>query len=195
MARNTYIILSFLFLGWIGYAQNYRWSVTLSYPITIDKNFIGENYKGFLDLGINYKFLNYEYVSIAADFHMGALSNNDNFDLAQLDGYKAIAYNIEPKISVIGTLPNIEVLHPFLGVGYSFYAFDISGVNQGLGIVEDGETLHGFSINGGFKIDLTQRVFALLEYDFTRLERRNLVPDTRYNRNINFIKLGAGFRW
>jgi opacity protein-like surface antigen len=86
-------------------------------------------------------------------------------------------------------------VHPYIGLGYSFYVFDISGVNPGLGIVEDGETLYGFSFNLGIQTDLSDRLFINIEYDFSRVDRNDLVPDTRYNKNINLIKLGAGFRF
>jgi hypothetical protein len=175
--------------------QNYKWSVSLNYPITIDQNFIGENYTGFLDAGLSYHCVNFEYVSIGTTFNAGILSNNDNLDISSIDSYKAIVYSLEPKINFKGTIPSLEMVHPYLGLGYSFFIFDISGVNQGLGIVEDGETLYGFSFNTGFQVDLSIRFYINLEYDFTRVERTNLVPDTRYNKNINFVKLGAGYRF
>ena len=175
-------------------AQNYKWQINLNYPITIDQNFIGENYTGFLDFGIGYYCVNYDYLSIGATFNAGIVSNNSNVDF-DLDSFRAVAYVLQPKITFIGTIPEIERFHPYIGLGYSFFIFDISGVNQGIGIVESGETLTGFSFNTGFNIDISTRIFINLQYDFTRLERENLIPDTRYNKNVNLIKLGAGFRF
>ena len=177
------------------HGQNYRWTTSLNYPITIDQNFIGENYNGFLDIGLSYQCVNYDYLSIGASINAGIFSNNDNLDITSIDNFKAITYSIEPKISFIGTIPSLEVIHPFIGLGYSFFLFDISGVNQGLGIVEHGDTLYGFSFNTGLQIDISNRVFINLEYDFTKVDRDDLVPDTRYNKNVNFVKLGAGFRF
>ncbi|WP_115462953.1 outer membrane beta-barrel protein [Winogradskyella aurantiaca] len=176
-------------------AQNYKWFVNLNYPITIDKNFIGENYTGFIDLGLRYYLAEFEYLSLGASFNTSILANNDNLDITSLGNYKAIAFGLQPKITILGKIPTLEVLHPFLGVGYSFYLFSITGVNPGLGIVENGETLSGLSFNGGFDIDISDHVIIHLEYYFTRLQRSNLVPDTRYNKNINLVKLGAGYRF
>ena len=176
-------------------AQDYKWFVNLNYPITIDKNFIGENYTGFLDLGLRYYCAEFEYLSLGASFNASVLANNDNLDINSLGNYKAIAFGLQPKVTLMGKIPSLEVLHPFLGLGYSFYLFNITGVNPGLGIVENGETLGGISFNGGFDIDVSDRVFIHLEYYFTRLQRSNLVPDTRYNKNINLVKLGAGYRF
>jgi opacity protein-like surface antigen len=195
MSRHCHSIFIGLFLSVSLYGQDYKGSFSLSYPITIDQNFIGENYVGFLDVGLSYHCVNYQYISIGASFDASIFSNNDNLDLSSLDSYKAIAYILEPKINIVGTIPSLEMIHPFVGLGYSFLLFDISGVNPGLGIIEDGETLYGFSFNTGLKTDVSKRVFVILEYDFTRVERDGLVPNTRYNKNVNFIKLGVGFRF
>jgi len=176
-------------------AQDYKWKAQINYPIAFDQNFFGETYTGFLDFGIAYHLLNYDRLAIGASFNFGIFSNNDNFDITSVLGYKAIAYSLQPKITITGTIPGLELVHPYFGLGYSFFMFDISGVNQGIGIIEDGDTISGFTINGGLHIDLTARVFFNLEYDFSRISRDNVVPDTRFFKNINFIKLGAGYRF
>lgn len=175
-------------------SQDYQWQIGLNYPIPIDQNFIGDNYTGFLDLGVKYYCVNYTNIAIGATFNLGVLSDGSNQNF-ELDSYKAITYALQPKINVMGTIPTIERFHPYLGMGYSFFIFDISGVNQGLGIIESGDTLAGFSFNTGFLVDVSSRLFINLEYDFTKLDRENLIPDTRYNKNINLLKLGAGFRF
>ena len=179
----------------ICYGQDQRWSATISYPIPIDQNFIGQNYTGFIDLGMRYSIVNYTYLSIASSFNASLFSNNDNLDITSISNFKAIMYYLEPKLSAVATVPSLELVHPYFGLGYSFLLFKISGINQDLGIIEDGETLTGFSFNAGFKIDVSNRVFLILDYDFTKVKQENLVPDTRYNRNINVIKLGTGIRF
>ena len=130
-----------------------------------------------------------------AVFNTSIFSNNDNLDITSVGNFKAIMYYLEPKLRAIGTLPYLKLVHLYAGLGYSFLVFDISGVNQGLGIIEEGETLSGFSFNTGLQVDVSSRIFLNLEYDFTKVKQRNLVPDTRYNRNVNIIKLGAGLRF
>lgn len=176
------------------HAQDYNWSLHLNFPIPVDQNFIGENYKGFIDVGTRYTFDSPNNLKFGAAFNFAVLSNNNNLDISQLDSYKAIAYIVETKAFAEVQIPSVPLLHPFFGVGYSLLAFDISGVNPGLGIIEDGEVLHGFSINGGFLIDCNSRLFFNLEYNFIRVYRDNLVPDTRYNKNVNLVKLGVGYR-
>ena len=175
--------------------QEQNWSTTISYPVTVDQNFIGENYTGFIDLGISYCFVSHENLSVATVFNASIFSNNDNLDIASIDNYKAIMFYLEPKLRVIGTLSSLNQVHLYLGLGYSFFMFDISGVNEGLGIIKDGETLTGFSMNTGLQVDVSPRIYFNLEYDFTKVKQRNLVPNTRYNRNVNIIKLGAGLRF
>jgi opacity protein-like surface antigen len=192
------ILLAAAFLWGFGFgltAQNYKWKAQINYPIAFDQNFFGETYTGFLDFGISYHFLEYEYLSVGGSFNFGIFSNNDNFDITSVTGYKAIAYSLQPKINVTGTIPGLELVHPYIGLGYSFFMFDISGVNQGIGIIEDGDTISGFTINGGLYVDLSSRVFLNLEYDFSRIPRENVVPDTRFFKNINLIKLGGGYRF
>jgi hypothetical protein len=46
------------------FSQDSKFSFELNYPIPIDNNFIGKNYNGIIDVGVDYRIANLNPVNI-----------------------------------------------------------------------------------------------------------------------------------
>ena len=90
-------------------------------------------------------------------------------------------------------IASIEKIHPFLGIGYTFINFQLSGSNNGMDVSGESDNLNGFGLNFGIIYDLTNKVFIQAQYDFTKLNIDD-VPDIEFNANVNLLKVGIGFR-
>ena len=56
------------------------------------------------------------------------------------------------------------------------------------------ENESGINLNLGTSYDITNKIFAIIQYDFIKITVEDEVPDTKYNTNINIIKIGIGYR-
>jgi opacity protein-like surface antigen len=108
--------------------------------------------------------------------------------------YLVTAYLIQPKVFTELTIPFVEKLHPFIGLGYTFVSLQLSGSNNGVDVSEESDTLSGLGFNVGLAYDISKKVFVQAQYDFTKLNVDN-IPDVKYNTNVNLLKLGIGFRF
>jgi opacity protein-like surface antigen len=52
----------------------------------------------------------------------------------------------------------------------------------------------GLNLNVAIAYDLTDALFVQVQYDYIRLSARNSI-DSSYNKNVNIIKLGFGYRF
>ena len=55
------------------FSQNSKLSVELNYPIPFDNNFIAENYKSIVDVGVRYRFINSKVINVGVAFNAGVL--------------------------------------------------------------------------------------------------------------------------
>ena len=56
------------------------------------------------------------------------------------------------------------------------------------------QTESGINLILGVAYDITKKLFTQVQYDFIKIGVDNEVPDTKYNRNINILKIGLGYR-
>ncbi|WP_396195294.1 outer membrane beta-barrel protein [Flavobacterium sp.] len=170
-------------------------SVELNYPIPTGDNFVS-NYKGVLDIGFKYRFADKEDFSFGVSLNANYLTYTfDNPDL----NFKTQNYNFQPRIFGELKLKGVPRLHPALGIGYTFMQFSSSGSgNNGEDIINfnESEQLNGFNFNVSFSFDFSKKMFALVQYDAIKVSDTPVgVPDTKYNTNASFIKLGIGYRF
>ena len=186
--KNLLSIVCFLFVSTI-FAQESKFSVTLSYPYPFDSNFVGANYTGVVDLGAQYRFVEAGPVQIGASINGSYLVFPDN-PAPQTD--KINATFIQPRIFGELNLPGLDNFTPSLGVGYTFSTFKAKIDFQGADDLK--ETYGGINLNLGFYYDITDRFFTHLHYDFVKLSRDD-VPESKENTNINQAKIGIGYRF
>ncbi len=162
-------------------------SFEIKYPAPIGDNFITDNYTGIINLGIDYNFFKTNNLGIGILANTAFLKTNSqapsNANLWTLSPKFKFDYNFNiGKISII----------PQLGVGYSYWSFSPDGF--------DNIDYNGFSTSASTKIlfnsDKKVNLYAILSYEFTRLEKPdNLTSNFSYNQNIHHIYPGIGITW
>lgn len=175
------------------YSQSSKFSLELNYPIPIDNNFVGENYSGIIDFGADYRIANLNPINIGVSFNGGILVNNSNQNNGFQD-FKVTSYVIQPRIFGELDLESIEKIHPTVGLGYTIMVFEASGKNNGFDVSDESDTQSGFNFNFGLAYDITEKLFVQAQYDFIKLAIDNDVPDTKFNTNVNILKIGLGYR-
>jgi len=186
MKRHLLLTLLLIFAS-KSFAQDSKISLELNYPLPIDQNFIGENYDGIIDLGIDYRFAKTKLIKIGASLN-GSLFINNSFQNIDI-----IAYAVQPRIFGELDIPPLQKLHPSIGVGYTIMFFDASG-GSALAPIDTSDTEGGININAGVAYDITKKLFVQLQYDFIKLGTDDNVPDTTFNTNVNILKIGIGYR-
>ena len=174
------------------FSQDSKFSIEANYPITIDNNFLGEDSYGIIDLGLKYRFAEFNPVQIGISLNGGVLIDNSNQNNSPQD-FLVTTYIIQPKIFAELNLESIEKLHPFLGLGYTFMNFQLSGSNNGMDVSGESDNLSGFGLNLGVAYDISNKVFVQVQYDFTKLNVDD-VPDIKFNTNVNLLKIGIGLK-
>ncbi len=191
------LLLVFLLIVTIKtFSQDSKFSLEVNFPIPIGDNFLGENYNGIVDIGAKYRFVKNGILNLGASVNFGYVQNTKSgaTNLNQLFDVKI--FPIQPRIFAEFNIPNLESLHPQIGLGYSILinnakADTINTLNLPADI-NDNES--GFNFNLGLSYDLSDKFFLQAQYDFIKIGVKNGVPDISYNTNINIIKLGVGFR-
>ncbi|GAA3631954.1 outer membrane beta-barrel protein [Flavivirga jejuensis] len=191
------LLLTFLLIFTIkSFSQDSRFSIEANFPIPIGDNFLGENYKGTVDFGAKYRFLQNDILNLGISINFGFVQNTKSgaTDLNQLFDVKI--FPIQPRIFAEFNIPNLESLHPQIGLGYSILIYNAKadGINTSNlpADVDDNES--GFNFNVGLSYDLSNKFFLQVQYDFMKIGVENGVPDISYNTNINIIKFGIGYR-
>lgn len=179
---QTFLIVFFQ----CAFSQSSKLSATLSYPYPFDSNFVGRNYTGVVDLGVQYRFVEIAPVAVGGSLNASYLVFSDH-PSPQLE--KINATFIQPRIFGELHMPGLRDFRPSLGVGYSFTNFK----GKGAGGAEDvQENLSGINLNLGFYFDVTDRFFTHLHYDFIKVNSPDSVPNVKENTNINQLKIGIG---
>lgn len=174
------------------FSQDSKFSIEANYLFTIDNNFLGEDSYGIVDLGLKYRFVEFNSVQIGVSLNGGVLIDNSNQNNSPQD-FLITTYIIQPKIFAELNLESLEKLHPFLGLGYTFMSFQLSGSNNGMDVSGESDNLSGFGLNLGVAYDISSKVFVQVQYDFTKLNVDD-VPDIKFNTNVNLLKIGIGLK-
>lgn len=191
------LLLALLLCCIKSFSQDSKFSVELSYPLPIDKNFIGHNYNGIVDLGIKYRFANLHSINIGGSLN-GGIFKNTKADAVQ--PFDVTAYAIQPRIFAELNSKFLQKFHPSIGLGYIFLMFKSKNIQtfnpeEPMIITSSAsENESGINLNLGTSYDITNKIFAIIQYDFIKITVEDEVPDTKYNTNINIIKIGIGLR-
>lgn len=192
--KTKLILFLIVLLPSVILAQDRKFSLEANYPITIDKNALGADYDGAIDIGFDYIFARSLNFDLGLGFNAGWLSSS-RFEANDPNRFKSNIYTIQPKIYgelVINSIPN---LHPQFGLGYSLFVFDISGTFPQTNLNQRSETTGGMNFLAALVFDVSERMFIQFQYDFVKLTRENNIPDTKYYNNVNLLKLGLGYRF
>lgn len=176
------------------FSQDSKFSLELNYPMPIDDNLIGRNYNGIIDAGLKYRFVNLDFMNIGASLNAGMYKNTKDDRVQPFD---VTTYIFSPRIYGEFNVKSLPKLNPSVGLGYSILNFraDVDRFNNQNNLsVSSSESENGINLNFGIAYDITDKLFAQIQYDFIKIGVDNEVPDIEYNTNINILKIGLGFR-
>ncbi len=191
MKRYIYVTVIFL-IAMKSYSQNSKFSIDFNYPILMDNYFIGENYNGIIDIGLDYTFESANTMNLGLSFNTSILQNNANKNIG--NQFKVTSYVFQPKLMLVGNSVLLGGFSPSVGIGYSFFLFDITGSSNGFSDAA-GDTQSGFNLNLGLAYDLSDKFFTQVQYDFFKTSVSDGVPKIKYNTNINLLKIGLGYNF
>ena len=191
MKQKTLLILLLIFTI-KSFSQDSKFSIEANYPFIIDDNFLGKDSYGIVDLGVKYRFAKFNPIQIGISFNGGVLIDNSNQNNSPQD-FLITTYIIQPKIFAELNLGSVEKLHPFLGLGYTFMNFQLSGSNNGMDVSDESDNMSGLGLNLGLAYDISNIVFIQVQYDFTKLNVDD-APEIKYNTNVNLLKIGIGLK-
>lgn len=167
-------------------AQDSKFSVALNYPIPFDHNFIADNYKGVIDVGVNYKVYSSKTLSLGLASNAGLLTSDNNIRDLNIKSYV-----IQPKLFVEF---NVSKFHPYLRVGYTSMIFKTKNRDDryGFGGISLNNTQSGSNINPGLKYDINKDFFLQAQYDYVYLSSKGSIIRTTYRNSVSIIKIGLG---
>ena len=195
--KKLYIltILGFFFSATI-VAQDKEWSVEVNYPFSVG-DVINNVAPGVIDLGIKYRFLDLNTVKIGAGLNVGAFNTNliDTSDIMLFD-IEETNWLIQPKIFAELNIPRIPKLHPSIGFGYTFLESKYEGSFSNE-TINNTYSEGGFNANIGLSYDIVKRFFLQVQYDYVRTKGDYIFEEdiVVVKQNLEFIKLGVGFRF
>lgn len=194
--RLRLIAIVFILFTIKSFSQGSKFSIEANFPIPIGDNFLGKNYKGIVDIGAKYRFLQNDVLNLGASVNFGYVQNTKSgaTDLNQLFDVKI--FPIQPRIFAEFNIPNLESLHPQIGLGYSVLVYNakVDGINTSTLPADIDDNESGFNLNIGLSYDLTNKFFLQAQYDFIKIGVEDNVPDIKYNTKINILKFGIGYR-
>jgi opacity protein-like surface antigen len=194
--RLRLITILLIFFTIKTFSQDSKFSIEANFPIPIGDNFLGQNYNGIIDIGAKYRFLENDVLNLGASLNFGFVQNTKSgaTDLNQLFDVKI--FPIQPRIFAEFNIPNLESLHPQIGLGYSILVYNAKadGINTSTLPADIDNNESGFNFNIGLSYDLSNKFFLQAQYDFIKIGVESAVPDTSYNTNINIMKCGVGYR-
>ncbi len=185
--KKIFIIVGALIFTIGAVAQDSKFSTNFSYPITVGDNFV-DKYSGVIDAGLQYRFVKVGQINIGLSGNFTYLRqtfSEDDFDPEA----KANAIFLEPRV-----FAEIELnrLRPQLSMGYTYVSFTYKNGIQDLGISD--ENYNGFNVNLGLTYEITNRFFAIAQYEFIKIN--NDVGDPiKYNTDFGLVKFGLGLRF
>ncbi len=181
--KNVFLLTCLLIFGFKSFSQDSKVSFELNYPLPIGDNFIEQSFDGIIDLGVDYRFARVSSINIGASINGGVFVNNNFEDV------KVRSYTVQPRIFGELDVESLHKFHPSIGIGYTFMLFDISNSDA-----LDPDDLDGLNLNFGIAYDVTEKFFAQIQYDFIKFGVPDGFEDTKFNTNVNFLKIGFGYR-
>ena len=163
--KNRFYTLLLILIPFCTFAQDRTFSIEANYPITIDRNFVGQNYNGAIDIGLDYIFSRSVSFDLGLGINAGWLSNRQN-ESDDPSSFKANIYTLQPKIYGELVINSIPKLHPQFGLGYSLFIFDVSGTFPQSNLNQRSETKGGMNFLASLVFDISNRTFIQFQYDF-----------------------------
>ncbi len=189
--KKTLVLFTLLLTTLSGMAQDSKVSATLSYPITVGDNFL-KDYKGYVDLGFQYRFVNFGPVNLGVGANVGFLGVTDP---PETNG-RFTAMLVQPKLFAEFILGAQGQFRPSLGLGYGFNRLKSRFDNTGLAISELDRTYEGAILNLGLAYHISQRIFILAQYDRAIINRGfDFTGDKSFVSRATLIKIGVGYNF
>lgn len=195
MKKIIFIVL--VTISSLSFAQITKFSIEASYPIPIDKNFVGDNFKGIADVGVKYRIKNLQLINFGLSLNGSLLNYNGSGYFPAYDQnlkFKTNLYIIQPRIFAEFNLKDVTGLRPSVGVGYALFLSNTKFDSQS-NISDSTANQSGINAAIGLSYDILKKVYVLASYDYTMLSKlESGVPKTTYNTKVNLLKLGIGIR-
>lgn len=188
--KKSILLLVLIFSAYTSLAQDSKFSATLSYPLTIGDNFL-EEYSGYVDVGLQYSFVNLEIVrfGISANATFLAITQPEN------EGEKFTSFLIHPKLFGELLLGQDRKIRPSLGVGYGFNKFNNRSDTTGTGLSDINRVYEGIVLSLGLAYNVSERIFILAQYDWAKIDRSlSVFGEESFTSRGNLIKIGVGLR-
>lgn len=189
--KKKILLLALIFSTFTSFAQDSKFSATLSYPLTIGDNFL-EEYSGFVDLGLQYSFVNLEVVrfGVSANASFLAITKTEN------EGEKFNGLLIQPKLFGEFLLGPNGKFRPSIGVGYGINKFNNRSDTTGTGLTDINRVYEGILLNLGLAYNVSGKIFILAQYDWAKIDRSlSAFGEESFTSRGNLIKFGVGLRF
>lgn len=170
------------------YAQDYKWSVEVNYPISVGDK-LGNDDTGIIDVGVKYRFLDLNLVKIGVGANVGLFRDNIVIGfLPETYNFDETDWLIQPKIFAEFKVPTLEKWSPSIGLGYTFVETRLKD-NLDIGNVGGSYSTGDLNLSLGLSYDISKRFFAQAQYDYMKQK-------TKFEkRNQGFLKFGFGFKF
>lgn len=189
------LIVCAMFVCFMSTAQEKNWSIEGNFPYTFGDNFVDEGYNGVVDFGVKYRIRAYSKFDLGASFNVGAFIRDDSrFDGNNLQEINGNAVLLQPRVFASYVISSAPRLHPMVGLGYSVFLFNVNNQNFNGADFQQNRSDSGINVNLGLAYDLNDYLLIQLQYDYIRLNARDVI-DSPFNKNVNIIKLGFGYRF
>jgi outer membrane autotransporter protein len=187
--KKFILIISLIFVQ-ISQAQLKRFSVDFSYPYSLDKDFLSENYNGWIDVGLKYRLIKTPVINIGIAFN-GSLFKANEYYKINPKNIDASSYFMQPKIFLELNMKQLSKLRPYISAGYAYNLFqnDIQENGNDITITINKQ---GIILNTGVSYDFSNWFYLHIQYDFLKLKSINNPEIETINSNI--LKAGIGFR-
>jgi hypothetical protein len=189
--RSIITILLILISVIQSFSQDSKFSLDFNYPTLIDDNFVGRNFKGVIDLGLKYHFSTNKIVNLGFSVN-GGLFKRPKSDRLQPMETSMIA--IQPRLFTQFKMNRLQKLHPSIGLGYTLMNFNVRDFDGFNSQINASENEGGININLSLVLDVSEKIYAQIQYDFIKTKPDNGVPDVKYNTKVNIAKIGLGWR-
>ncbi|MBT9186873.1 outer membrane beta-barrel protein [Zobellia russellii] len=205
MKKIYFLSALIFFLSASLFAQDHKWSVEANYPFSSGDD-LGNDAKGIIDLGVKYRFLDFNIVKIGAGINTGIYkADTKDFNDPSSYDYTETHWLIKPEVFAEFSIPGAKKLHPSIGLGYTFVESKYDGVfdygpNEPPfpGAHKITESEGGINVNLGLSYDITKRFFLKTQVDLIRNVADKTKGEGETLRNIehiSLIKVGVGFRF
>lgn len=193
LSMKKVLIACALFFSLLSTAQEKKWSVEGNYPYTFGDNVVDESYNGIIDFGVKYRISAYNRFDLGASLNTGVFTSVAN----TLDGSNDINGNallFQPRVFASFIIDSVPELHPMVGLGYSVFLFNVNDENFNGANFQQNRSDDGINLNFALAYDISDALLLQIQYDYIRLSARNSI-DSPFNKNVNIIKLGFGYRF